>query len=74
MIHIAASECWTHTGDPPNASIERRKQELIESVNTIVSIPSWSATPVGATDRSVQSSGMAWIRIAHDALQIIYGG
>ena len=74
MIHIAASQCWVRTGEPPNAAIEKRKQELVDSINTLVSIPSWSATPVGATNRSVQTSGMAWIRVAHDALQIIYGG
>lgn len=74
MIHVAASQCWARTGEPPNAAIEKRKQELMDSINTLVSIPSWSATPVGATDRGLRDSGMSWIRVAHDALQIIYGG
>lgn len=74
MIHIAASQCWVRTGEPPNAAIEKRKQELLDSIHTLVSIPSWSATPVGATDRSVRDAGFSWIRTAHDQLQIIYGG
>jgi hypothetical protein len=70
--HIAASQCWVRTGDPPNAAMEKRKQELIDSIHTIVQTPSWSATPLG--ERGGRESGMAWVRTAHDVLQLVYGG
>lgn len=70
--HIAASQCWVRTGDPPNAAMEKRKQELIDSIHTIVSVPSWSATPLG--ERGGREAGIAWIATAYDTLQLVYGG
>lgn len=72
VCHIAASQCWVRTGDPPNAAIERRKDELLASIATIVSIPSWSATPLNerGTERD---SGIFWVRTAHDQLQLVSG-
>lgn len=71
LCHVAASQCWVRTGEPPLASMEKRRQELTDSVTGMISIPSWSATPIG--ERTSMTSGMAWIRTAHDQLQLVYG-
>jgi len=71
LAHVAASMCWVKTGEPPLASMEKRKAELLDSVTSIISIPSWSVTPlaVGGT----RDSGIYWRRTAHDTIQLVYG-
>lgn len=71
LVHVAASQCWVRTGEPPLASLEKRKQELQDSVTSSINIPSWSVTPLDVAGS--RDSGMYWRRTSHDTLQLVYG-
>jgi hypothetical protein len=71
LCHTAAAQCWVRTGEPPLASMEKRRAELAASVTSSINIPSWSVSPLddtGSTD-----SGFYWRRTSHDTLQLVYG-
>lgn len=70
LCHVAASQVWIKTGEPPLASLEQRKVELQKSVENLINIPTWSVTPLGPVGS--RNSGMYWRRSAHDTLQLVY--
>jgi hypothetical protein len=71
LCHTAAAMCWVKTGEPPLATMEKRRAELLASVTSTINLPQWSSTPlaVGGT----RDSGMFWRRTAHDQIQLING-
>ena len=71
LVHVAASQCWVKTGEPPLASMEKRRAELMDSVTSIINIPSWSATPLAPAGS--RDSGFYWRRTAHDTIQLVNG-
>jgi hypothetical protein len=71
LCHVAASSCWVKTGEPPLASMEKRRAELQASVTSTINLPAWSATPL--TVGGARDSGIFWRRSAHDQIQLING-
>lgn len=71
LCHTAASMCWVKTGEPPLASMERRRAELLASCTSTINLPAWSATPL--TPGGARDAGFYWRRTAHDQIQLVEG-
>lgn len=68
MCAVAASEVWILTGEPPLQSLMARRDELLQSITTQISLPRWSATRP-----AVRSGvGFMWRLSAHNKIQLIY--
>lgn len=71
MIAIAASELKIKDNEP-NPGLEKRKAELRASVESALSIPTWSVLPLDSiTGVDNNDSGFSWIMTAPDTLQLV---
>jgi len=71
---IAAADVWVKTGEPPLASLEQRKAELVKAVEQQVSIPDVTVAPLRVTRKfpTNRYAGFQWARVGHDTLQLVY--
>ena len=74
MVMCAAAECWIQSGERPLESLERRKQELKDAVDTTINVPSWVVMPLAAATRYPTSryAGFQYVIPTTDTMQLVY--
>lgn len=74
MVMCAAAECWIQSGERPLDSLERRKQELKDAIDTSINVPSWQVMPLAAATRYPTSryAGFQYVIPTTDTMQLVY--